>query len=152
MDRLPEHASAVVVGGGFAGAATAWWLARGGIADVLVVEREDLLGLHASGRNAGMCRQIAEDDRWTALCARGAALLREPPDGFAARPLTVTGSYLVAADDATLAALVDQAGRHGITHRVVEVAEVERRVPALAGVPGVAAVFTPDDGVIDATA
>ncbi len=152
MDTLPSHASAVIVGGGFAGAATAWWLARAGVTDVVVVEREDLLGLHASGRNAGMCRQLAEDDRWTALCVRGAALLREPPEGFGASPLAITGSLLVADSVPTLATLAARARAHGVRHRVLDRAEVWARVPTVVGMPCAGAVEVPDDGVIDATA
>src|SRR5688572_7895423 len=96
MDAMPDRAAVVIIGGGLAGLATAWWLARCGRSDVVIVEREERLGLHASGRNAAMCRQIAEDDTWTALCARGARFLRQPPAGFAADPvLQVTGSFLL---------------------------------------------------------
>lgn len=152
MDPLPQRADVVVVGGGFAGAATAWWLVRGGVRDVVVLEREDLLGLHASGRNAGMCRQIAEDDRWTSLCARGARFLREPPEGFALRPLVdVTGSLLVADDEATLAELSARAAAHDIAHARVDVTEIAARVPAAAGLGGVGAIATPGDGIIDAS-
>lgn len=153
MDELPARADVVIVGGGFAGAATAWWLARRGVVDVAVLEREDLLGLHASGRNAGMCRQLAEDDRWTALCARGARLLREPPDGWTGRsPLTVTGSLLVADAAVTLGTLAARAAAHGVRHRVLDRDEVWARVPAVAGMPCVGAIEAFDDGVIDSTA
>jgi len=152
VDTLPDRCAVVIVGGGLAGAATAWWLARQGVRDVTVLEREDLLGLHASGRNAGMCRQIAEDDRWTSLCARGARFLREPPAGFAPRPLVeVTGSLLLGDDDETLAAMAALARAHGIAHEVVAAEEVARRVPAAAGLRCAGAVHTLDDGIIDTT-
>lgn len=150
MEPLPERVEVAIVGGGLAGLATAWALARRGVRDVIVLEREDVLGRHASGRNAGMCRQIAEDDAWTALCARGARWLREPPAGFAARPvLEITGSYLLADDAATLDDLVARAAAHGIAARRVAPDEVARRVPATAGLACAGAVFTPDDGIID---
>jgi D-arginine dehydrogenase len=152
VDTLPDRAAVVIVGGGLAGAATAWALAQRGVRDVTVLEREDLLGLHASGRNAGMCRQIAEDDRWTSLCARGARFLRQPPDGFAPRPLMeVTGSLLLGDDDATVASLSLLASKHGIAHAIVSADEVARRVPAAAGLRCAGAVHTVDDGIIDTT-
>jgi D-arginine dehydrogenase len=153
MDALPARAAVVIVGGGFAGTATAWWLAQRGVTDVVVLEREDLLGLHASGRNAGLCRQLAEDDRWTELCVRGARFLRSPPGGFAARPpVTVTGGLLLADDLGTIDALVARARRHGVAHAAIGAAEVTTRVPAAAGLACAGAVWVPDDGVIDATA
>lgn len=148
MDPLPERADVVIVGAGLAGTATAWWLAQRGVTDVAILEREEAIGRHASGRNAGMCRQIAEDDLWTALCARGARFLREPPGGFG-RVLDVTGSLLVGDDDATLDALAGRAAAHGIAHRRVELAEVVRRVPAAAGLGGAGAIETTYDGIID---
>ena len=153
MDALPDRAAVVIVGGGLAGASTAWWLARRGVTDVAVVEREDLLGLHASGRNAGLCRQIAEDDAWTALCVRGARFLREPPEGFASRPpVAVTGSLLLGDGPATLAELSGRAAAHRIAHRVVDADEVAAMVPAVAGLRCAGAVHVRDDGVIDTSA
>lgn len=48
---LPEEVETVVVGGGFVGVSTAWWLAAEG-ADVILLEADHLAG-KASGRNAG---------------------------------------------------------------------------------------------------
>ncbi|MBZ0238624.1 MAG: FAD-dependent oxidoreductase, partial [Deltaproteobacteria bacterium] len=52
VDSLPARAQVAIVGGGVAGLATAWALAEGGAADVVVLEREAALASHASGRNA----------------------------------------------------------------------------------------------------
>ena len=54
MDALPASCDVAIVGGGFAGAATAWWIARRGGADVVMLERESSPGRQASGRGAGM--------------------------------------------------------------------------------------------------
>lgn len=43
----------VIVGGGVMGCSVAYHLARGGCCDILLLEREDLLGLGATGRCAG---------------------------------------------------------------------------------------------------
>jgi glycine/D-amino acid oxidase-like deaminating enzyme len=55
MTTVPRTADAVVVGGGTIGAWAAWFLARAGIGDVVLVER-DTLGQGASSRAAGMVR------------------------------------------------------------------------------------------------
>jgi D-arginine dehydrogenase len=49
-----DTARIVIVGGGIAGAATAAALARAGAGPGLVLEREAIPGMHASGRNAGI--------------------------------------------------------------------------------------------------
>ena len=76
---LPPRAEVAIIGAGFAGTATAWALARRGVTGVVVLEREVTLGRYASGRSAGLGRQLAEDDATTALTVRGAAMLRELP-------------------------------------------------------------------------
>jgi sarcosine oxidase, subunit beta len=55
VTTVPSTADVVVVGGGTIGAWTAWFLARSGIGDVVLVER-DTLGQGASARAAGMVR------------------------------------------------------------------------------------------------
>ena len=49
-------ADAVIVGGGCMGASVAWHLSRLGMTDVILVEREALLGTGSTGRNAGGVR------------------------------------------------------------------------------------------------
>src|SRR5215212_2388084 len=49
--QLPAHTTVVVIGGGLLGMATAYWLARSGVATVLI-EQGDLAS-GATGRNGG---------------------------------------------------------------------------------------------------
>jgi len=148
VDELPRAASLVIVGGGFAGASTAFWLARAGVKGVVVIEREAICGAHASGRNAALCRAIADDDETTALTARGAQFLASPPDGFA-RLLDRSGGILLADDDAGIAALVARAQRHAIAHERISIDQIVAHWPQLAGVRAAGGVSCPGDGVID---
>jgi len=153
VDDLPRAAKVVVVGGGFAGAATAWALARAGVDGVVVLERDRACGQHASGRNAGLCRQLADDDETTAFTVRGAAFLREAPADFAGRPVVdVTGSMLTASTDAEVAALAARAAAHGIAHEPVALADIAARWPLLAGLRAAGGLYFPGDGVIDVVA
>ncbi len=142
---LPARAEVAIVGGGFAGCATAWALAERGVGAV-ILEREPELGRYASGRGAGLGRQVAEDDATSALAIRGAQLLRSR---FASA-WTQTGGLLGFDDPARAAEYTARAGRLDVAHAVLDRAAVLARWPELSGLPLAAAVHVPTDGVIDA--
>ncbi len=145
MQRSPHVAEVAIVGGGLAGLATAWALAERGITDVIVLERDAAPAAHASGRNAAMCRALAEDDAWTALTAVGAELLRAPPAELAAGSLVDgRGLALLSRSAETRAALAARAARHGVRCQPLDPARLARwELPAADG------LWFPDDGVID---
>ncbi len=70
----------VIIGAGFAGAATAYHLARSGASKIVVIEQERVAGVHASGRNASMIRQIISEPSTAAMAYEGAAFLRSIPN------------------------------------------------------------------------
>jgi D-arginine dehydrogenase len=67
----------VVIGAGFAGAATACFLARNGAENVTIVEREKMPGVHASGRNAAMVRQVVPEPDIAAMAHEGCEFIRD---------------------------------------------------------------------------
>lgn len=150
MDPLPARAEVAIVGGGVAGLATAWALTERGVRGsgrVVVLERDAALASHASGRNAAMCRALAEDDAWTALTAAGAAFLRTPPTGFARAPLVDGRGAVLLAGAAVADELRARALRFAIRHEPIGAADVAARWPGLD--VGRGGVWFPDDGVID---
>src|SRR5512136_266004 len=54
--ELPKTAEVVVVGGGVMGASTAYHLARKGSRNIVVLERDSMFGLEATGKCAGGIR------------------------------------------------------------------------------------------------
>ena len=77
----------VIVGGGIAGVSTAWFLARRGETDVVLLERERGLGWHSTGLNAAILRTATTDLVTEGFTREGAEFLLNPPPGFASVPL-----------------------------------------------------------------
>ncbi|MEO6774637.1 MAG: FAD-dependent oxidoreductase [Kofleriaceae bacterium] len=143
MGDLPATANVVIIGAGFAGTATAWALQRLGIAEVIVLEREVQLGRFASGRAAGLGRQLTEDEDTAGLTVRGAAVLRTLP------VWSPTGGVLSFDDQANAQAYLERARRRGVAVEPGGKELVTARWPQLPDLNVVAALWVPSDGTID---
>ncbi|MBW2272258.1 MAG: FAD-binding oxidoreductase [Deltaproteobacteria bacterium] len=147
-----EH-SILIVGGGVAGLATAWELARLGQRGVLLLEREEQLGSHSSALNAAILRTLSSDPITTRLARASADFLRRPPEGFSEVPLVdPRGLVLVAGSDAA-AGLRARVEALGPDAKVAEISqgELHTLAPAYAGPVAVAFHF-PEEGQIDIAA
>jgi D-arginine dehydrogenase len=67
----------LIIGAGFAGAATAYHLRRRGERSVLLVDKEIVPGVHSSGRNAAIIRTHADKPPIRPLLEAGTAALRD---------------------------------------------------------------------------
>lgn len=151
MEReLPEQVEVVIAGGGFAGAATACFLARAGIVDVLVLEALDQFGEAASGLNASLVRQVSSDPVTGALLRASVKRIRDESWG---EPVDVrwNGSLLLVEGDrgAPLLAAGRAAAAAGLDCVEVGLDEAVARVPVLSGAVVDRALWTPGDGVAD---
>jgi D-arginine dehydrogenase len=142
----------VIVGAGFAGAATAYHLTQMGMNNVIVLEQEAVPGMHASGRNAAMVRQVVSGEPTSAMARGGAAFLRHLPDSWPVETtFQQTGSFLLA-DERGVKQLQNDAllaKRSGIEVEWMSLDQMVARVPVLEGSPTVGGVWCPSDGVID---
>jgi D-arginine dehydrogenase len=147
-----SSAEYVIIGAGFAGASTAYHLARSGVRDIVVVEQEDIPGIHSSGRNASMVRQVVADPALAELTEQGAAFLRSPPSDWPEPPrFEQNGSLLLASGegwrrlqrDAETARGLGMSAECWTRDRAVE------HVPALKGAEFEGAVWCSTDGVVD---
>lgn len=141
----------LVIGGGIAGAATAWALAERGRSGV-ILEKEPLPGTGASGRNAAMIRRNVPDPVLAALAVESARLFQEPPEGFRDLDFRQTGSVVLA--EAGALPMPDPAAcaQLGLEVEVVEPDRLASLAPALVAPQGRAAAWCPSDGVLDIAA
>lgn len=144
-----SRAEWVVIGGGFAGIATAAALVDGGAGPGVVLEREALCGTHASGRNAGIFRLVEHDPVIAALARRSRQLLSAlpgvPPIVMPVGGLTVADATRVAEVSRTAAALQVA----GLRVDMLSMAAARRRFPAVHAFTGEAVLWCPDEGVLD---
>jgi len=152
---LPARADAVIVGAGLAGAAAAYGLARRGLTDVVVLEREEVAGVHASGRNAAMAYRFILEQEVRALAHLGVTFFKQPPADL---PLTLhnrmTGSVTVlgSRDAGRYAQLVDALAREGAPLTKWAAQELSSRFPGLMVHGSDVGLFSPDEGVVDVDA
>jgi D-arginine dehydrogenase len=144
VTALPDATDVAIVGGGFAGVATAWALRRRGVAAV-VLERDAAPGRFASGRSAGLGRQLAEDDATSRLTIRGAEILR----GELAAVWRPTGGILSFDQPEPAEIYAARAVRLGVAAARLERSDVVARWPALEALPIASALHVASDGVID---
>jgi D-arginine dehydrogenase len=142
----------VVIGAGFAGAATAYNLTRHGATDILLLEQETIPGFHSSGRNAAMIRQCVPDQALAQLTRDGAAFLRNlPPEWQMPVQFKQTGSLLLGSGKGWEKLRHDaEVGRSlGVDVTLWTAEQAKDHVPVLEGAEFKGAVWCATDGTID---
>lgn len=147
----PARVRCVIIGAGFAGASTASALARAGFGPGLVLEREPMFGVHASGRNAGIVRLVDEDplirtlalrslERLRTLQLEGAPVMRET--GGLSLATRLQADALFERHTALLAAGLT-------TTAVLTAAQARARFPFLSVFDFDLALWCPAEGIVD---
>lgn len=147
-----SHYEVIIIGAGFAGASTAWWLKQAGIERILVLEKESFPGARASGKNAAIARQATDEHETSMLASRSISFIRNPPSSFSESPLySVCGGYLLSPipEDPRLELLRHNALAAGVFTFPASRLEVLQRVPFLQDSPFKYALACPSDGIMD---
>lgn len=141
----------VIIGAGFAGAATAYHLIRRG-AKAIVLEQEAVPGFHSSGRNAAMIRQCVSEPALFDLTRDGAAFLRNLPGDWP-EPVHFkqNGSLLLGSGDGwnKLQKEAEIGRSSGVAVELWTPMQARRHVAALADAQFDGAVWCATDGVVD---
>jgi len=127
-----ERADVVIVGAGIVGLSIARELVSRGTGDILVLEKEDGLGRHASGRNSGVLHAgiyYAPDSRKARTCLAGNMAMRAYCEEKGL-PLLACGKVIVARDESEIPVLDELARRAAANGARVEMLDEQ----GLAGV------------------
>jgi len=147
---LPSATRWAIVGAGFAGAATAWALARRGLGPGLILEQEATWGAHASGKNAALAK-IAEGDELICRLAMRSLRTLQAFDGGTGELVRSTGGLTLAHAELAqeLEAQRDTLRRGGLPGVMMTSAEVGASFPPLAGLDFDVGLWCPVEGVVD---
>jgi glycine/D-amino acid oxidase-like deaminating enzyme len=155
MPDSQEKAGVVVVGAGFAGAATAYALSRRGVSDIIILEKESRVGVHSSGLNAGLGRQVVTSPDLLPLVVEGMRFVYTPPEGFPPNAyLRATGSLILAVEPqaSEYRKTVASLRAHGLSAEWISRTDVERLVPLTRGGTFDGGILCRQDGVINIAA
>ena len=151
MKRLPEQTRFVIVGAGFAGAATAWALGRAGLGPGIILERESVYGFHASGRNAALLYLVESDPVILALALRSFGHLRALESNGDPLILHATGGLTTAgtADADEFDERQHLFQQHGLETTMLSRDRARARFPLLDALEFDLALWCPSEGVVD---
>lgn len=147
----------LILGGGIAGTATAWFLARLGASDVCLVEKEEQLGSQATAQNASILRTWTPDPVTCAMAVEGARFLTRPPAGFSERPLVDRRGLIVSGsrDFDSVSKSYALSSEPAPEVRPLSPSEFEERAPHFAPLQSLedsAAMLFPNEGTLDVPA
>jgi sarcosine oxidase subunit beta len=149
---LKRTAEVVIVGGGCMGASVAYHLARLGVTDVVLLEREQMLGTGSTGRNAGGVRHQFSNEANIRLSIESIALLERFADEVG-QPIDFhqDGYLFLLADSSveTFRRNVALQRSLGVDVQWLDGIEAERLAPGLAADGIAGATFCQRDGIAD---
>ncbi len=141
----------LIVGAGFAGLSTAYHLAKNGVKNIVVLEKENKLGGHASGRNAGMIRQAVADPALAVMAIEGAQALRKAEANGWNLDYSQTGALFLsdAQGKKGLEAIRRTLTSQKVRSLYLSQAQGAKRVRILSGADFSTALFCPSDAKLD---
>jgi len=132
---LPSHAEVVIIGGGVMGASTAYHLAKRGVRDVVLLEREEFFGQGSTGRCAGGIRHQFSTSINIELSLKSLAMLTnfERETGQAI-DIKLCGYLFLLSTPAEMAQFeqnVALQNSHGVMSQIWTTGQIAERVPLL---------------------
>jgi sarcosine oxidase subunit beta len=150
---MKRTAEVVIIGGGCMGASTAYHLARRGVTDVVMVEREPMLGTGSTGRNAGGVRHQFSSEANVRLSIESIRMIERFHEEVGYEVDFHQDGYLfLISTEEDLEAFrraVEMQRRLGVAVDVITPEEARRLSPGLEVEGVIAATFCARDGIAD---
>ena len=149
---LPSHASVVVIGGGVMGCSTLYHLAKVGVGDAILLERNQLTS-GTTWHSAGHVRTLRSSQNMSRLIEYSVQLYAdlEAETGQATGWIN-TGSFFIATNQDRLTHIRRQealAHAFGVRAQSISAGEAKERWPLLNVEDVIGAVWSPDDGRVN---
>lgn len=150
---LPTRAEVVIIGGGVMGASTAYHLAKRGLKDIVLLEKEEFFGQGSTGRCAGGIRHQFSTGINIELSLKSLAMLHNfQQETGQAIDIKRCGYLFLLATPSHVQQFernVALQNQHGVRSQLLTVEQIARRVPLL-NVDGIiGGSYCADDGIAD---
>ena len=153
----PKAADYLIIGAGIIGLSLARALKlREPQANIVILEKENTVGVHASGRNSGVLHSgiyYPENSLKAQVCAAGAKALAAYCEAHHL-PMHRTGKLILpikASDEATFALLLQRAKHNGVAVEQLDAQQLRQLEPFVQSATG-RALYVPETAVVDSLA
>ena len=150
---VPTQAQIVIIGGGVMGASTAYHLARRGVTDIVLLEKQEFWGMGATGKCAGGIRYQFSTEINVRLSQLSLPMLDRFEDELGqAIDLRKCGYLFLLTNDRDVATFrhnVEMQRGLGVPTQWLDGDAVRRRVPLLAADDVIAGTYCAEDGLAD---
>lgn len=151
--NLPTTADIVIIGGGVMGASAAYHLARCGVKNIVLLEKEKVFGAGATGRCAGGVRYQFSTEINVRLSLESLPMLERFPEEIGQEiDYRQCGYLLVATSEKDAAAFkrnVELQNHLGVHTQLLSGDEVRARLPLMRFKDALAGTFHQKDGLVD---
>jgi sarcosine oxidase subunit beta len=149
----PTIADIVIIGGGVMGASAAYHLAKRGMKNIVLLEKEEFFGTGATGRCAGGVRYQFSTEINVKLSMESLPMIERFRDEIGQDVNYRQCGYLLIATDekeaATFKHNVELQNRLGVQTQLLDGDEVRARLPLMKFEDAIAGTFNPKDGIVD---
>ncbi len=151
--EFPSTAEIVIIGGGVMGASAAWHLAKRGVKNIVLLEKENFFGQGATGRCAGGVRYQFSTEINIRLSLQSLPMIERFKEELGQEVSYHQCGYLLVAtnekDAATFKRNVELQNKLGVPTQFLSGDEVRARLPLMKFDDALAGTFNQKDGTVD---
>jgi sarcosine oxidase subunit beta len=151
--NLPTTADIIIIGGGVMGASAAYHLAKRGVKNIVLLEKEEFFGTGATGRCAGGVRYQFSTEINVKLSQESLPMIERFKEEIGQDVNYIQCGYLLIAtnekDAVTFKHNVELQNRLGVPTQLLSGDDVRARLPLMKFDDAIAGTFNQKDGIVD---